>query len=51
MTTEEQEAIGMIAQAASMLGWQISFPSEEEVNYIIIAKPEVIDEVIKKIEA
>lgn len=51
MTNEEQEAIAKIAEAAELLGWQIAFPSgDEEINYIVLARPDVIDKVTARLE-
>lgn len=51
MTTEEQEAIAKICEAAELLGWQIAFPShDEEIDYMIIAKPDVIDKITVRLE-
>lgn len=50
MTNDEQEALTKIADAAELLGWQIAFPTGEDVNYIILARPDVIDEVTARLE-
>lgn len=51
MTNEEQEAIAKIAEAAELLGWQIAFPNHDaEIDYIVIAKPDVIDKITARLE-
>jgi len=51
MTEEEIAAINAIAKAAETLGWQVIFNNNsEDVNYILIAAPEVADDLVDKLE-
>jgi len=49
MTPEETKAIALISEAAELLGWQIIF-STEDIKYIIIAHPEVADQITTSLE-
>jgi hypothetical protein len=51
MTKEQDKAIDLLAEASTLLGWHIAFETDtEDVSYIIIAKPELLNELVKKIE-
>lgn len=51
MTNNEQEAINKIAEAAELLGWQLAFPStDEDISYVIIARSDVIEKVVSRLE-
>lgn len=50
MNEEQVKAVKAIAEAAELLGWQIVFNQDEDINYILIVNPEVADEIIEKLE-
>lgn len=51
MTNDDRKAIQLISEAATLLGWEITFDAtSDDVSYIIIAKPNIIEKLIDKIE-
>lgn len=49
--TVQNHAMQLIAEAAEILGWQISFrQDQEEIEYIIIGTAKAVDEITTKIE-
>lgn len=51
MNQTEQKAIEMIMQAAEMLGWQVAFDGQaDEVSYMILGEPSVVDKIVEAIE-
>lgn len=52
MTSEEEKALTMIADAAKILGWDVSFrgTSDEKLTYIILGEKDAVKKVIAAIE-
>ena len=52
MTPEEEKALTMIADAAKILGWDVSFEdkSDEKLTYIILGEKAAVEKVIGAIE-
>ena len=47
------EALKKIGEAAELLGWELIIPNgdeDSEVEYLILAKPDKVDELVEKLE-
>lgn len=53
MDSDLEEALQKIGEAAQILGWELIIPNgneDEEVEYLVLVKPERAAEILEKLE-